>query len=161
MTAAETTCLRELTRAEGQRGLPAAVREMTQACHAFEQFSSGHIRQLGLTSSQFSVLLALSAGPAQSCKALCETTSISKGTLTGVIDRLVDKSLVCRGSSDEDRRSSSVCLTDEGRATFERVATRHFAYLQQAFAAFRAEELQTIEASFRRFRQLFNQPLST
>jgi MarR family 2-MHQ and catechol resistance regulon transcriptional repressor len=161
MTASDPICIQAPAPAESRRCLPAAVREMTQACHAFEQFSSGHIRRLGLTASQFSVLLALSSGPTKSCKALCAQTSISKGTLTGVIDRLVEKCLVRREDSGQDRRSSSVCLTDEGRATFERVATEHFAYLQKAFTAFRAEELETIEASFRRFRQLFNQPLST
>lgn len=158
---ANPTCNQAATSAGSRRCLPAAVREMTQAYHAFERFSSGHMRRLGLTSSQFSVLLALSCGPTKSCKALSEQTSITKGTLTGVVDRLVEKSLVRRGDSGQDRRSSSVCLTDEGRATFERVAGQHFAFVQRAFAAFQAEELETIEASFRRFRQLFNQPLST
>ena len=130
-----------------------------RAHQAFEQFSSAHIRQLGLTASQFSVLLALSSGPISSCKALCSQTSIAKGTLTGVVDRLVEKGLVQRGGSGRDRRSSSVCLTGEGRETFERIAREHFACLRQAFSAFQAQELETIEASFRRFRQLFNQPI--
>lgn len=146
--------------AAGSRCLPAVAREMTRAYHAFDQFSAGHIRRLGLTGPQFSVLLALSSGPTKSCKALCTQTAISKGSLTGVIDRLVEKGLVQRGDSAQDRRSSSVYLTDEGRVTFERVADQHFACLQQAFSAFTVDELQGIEASFRRFRQLFNQPLS-
>ena len=158
MTAAHPTCTHPAEHAGDRHGLPTAVREMTRAYQAFEQFSSAHIRRLGLTSSQFSVLLALSGGPMSSCKALCTQTSIAKGTLTGVIDRLVEKSLVRRGDSEADRRSSSVCLTDQGRAAFERIAEQHFAHLRQAFAAFQTEELESIEASFRRFRQLFNQP---
>jgi DNA-binding MarR family transcriptional regulator len=50
-----------------------------------------------------------------------------------------------------------VNLTDEGRATFERVAAKHFAHLQQAFEGVDREELANIEAGFRRFRQLINQ----
>lgn len=161
MNTANTTCNNAVRLSADRRSLPPAVREMTQAYHAFEQFSSRHIRQLGLTSAQFSVLLALSGGPTSSCKALCAQTSIAKGTLTGVIDRLVEKGLVQRGGGfEQDRRSSSVYLTDEGRATFERVADEHFACLQQAFAAFQSAELERIEASFRRFRQLFNLPIS-
>jgi len=161
MPAANHLCTQVTASPTNGRDLPTAVQEMTQAYHAFEQFSSRHIRQLGLTSAQFSVLLALSGGPTGSCKALCTRTSITKGSLTGVIDRLVEKGLVQRSGSVQDRRSSSVFLTDEGRATFERVADEHFACLQQAFAAFQVDELQRIEASFRRFRQLFNQPLSS
>jgi MarR family 2-MHQ and catechol resistance regulon transcriptional repressor len=160
MISVNLTCTQPVELPEVSRRLPSAVCEMTQAYHEFEQLSSRHIRRFGLTSAQFSVLLALSDGPTRSCKALCEQTAITKGTLTGVIDRLVEKRLVKRGDFAQDRRSSSVYLTDEGRATFERVADEHFACLQHAFAAFHADELKSIEASFRRFRQLFNQSLS-
>lgn len=160
MTDVNLTSTQPVAAPAGSRCLPVAVHEMTQAYHAFEQFSSRHIRRFGLTSAQFSVLLALSGGPTKTCKALCEQTAITKGSLTGVIDRLEEKHLVKRGDFAQDRRSSSVYLTDEGRATFERVADEHFACLQHAFAAFKADELKSIEASFRRFRQLFNQPLS-
>lgn len=155
MTPSNPACVQAATLPHSRR-LPAVVREMTQAYHDFEQFASRHIRHLGLTSAQFAVLLALAEGPTKSCKALCAQTSITKGSLTGVIDRLVEKGLVQRAGSAQDRRSSSVLLTDEGRATFARVADEHFACLRQAFAAFQADELDHIEASFRRFRQLFN-----
>lgn len=112
MKTANSTCLKTVTLSKNSRSLPAVVREMTQAYHAFEQFSSRHIRQLGLTRAQFSVLLALSDGPTKSCKALCAQTTITKGSLTGVIDRLVEKDLVLREDSEHDRRSSSVFLTD-------------------------------------------------
>lgn len=160
MTTPLTKCIETADQAGLSRRMPAAVCEMTQAYHAFELFSSRQLRQLGLTTAQFAVLLALSIGSNLTCKALGEQTCITKGSLTGIIDRLEEKGLVKRGTSLQDRRSSSVNLTDKGRVTFERVANKHFAYLQQAFAAFRADELDRIEASFRRFRQLFNQPLS-
>lgn len=160
MKAANPTCTHLATLPATSRSLPAAAREITQAYHAFEQFSSRHIRQLGLTSAQFSVLLALSGSPTISCKDLCAQTSITKGSLTGVVDRLVEKRMVQRADSTHDRRSSSVYLTDEGRAAFERVADEHFACLQHAFAAFRPDELESIAASLRRFRQLFNQSFS-
>ena len=136
--------------------LPSTVSEMTQAWHAFEQFATRHLREQGLTPAQFSVLSALSKDATLSCKALGEQASITKGSLTGVVDRLEEKGLARRESSLQDRRSSTVNLTDEGRATFERVANRHFAYLQQAFEGVDQAELADIEAGFRRIRQLFN-----
>lgn len=139
------------------RRLPATVEEMTQAWHAFEQFASRHLRKQGLTPAQFAVLTALSAGVTLSCKTLSEQTGITKGSLTGIIDRLEQNELVHRVTSREDRRSHLVTLTDEGRATFERVAGKHFAHLQQAFEGIDRNELADIEAGFRRFRQLINQ----
>lgn len=156
MNAPNPACIQAAALPDISRRIPALVLEMTQAYHDFEQYASRQLRQLGLTSAQFAVLLALSDGPTKSCKALCAQTAITKGSLTGIIDRLVEKGLVQRADSDKDRRSSSVLLTAEGRATFARVADEHFACLRQAFAAFQADELERIEASFRRFRQLFN-----
>lgn len=156
MTPADSTCIHAATLSASSHCLPPAMRAMTQAYHALEQFSSRHIRRLGLTSAQFSVLLALSAGPAVSCKALSAQTAITKGSLTGVLDRLTDKGWVRRGEGQQDRRSHSVLLTDEGRATFARVADQHFACLQRAFAAFPADELARMETSLCRFHELFN-----
>jgi len=127
---------------------------MMQTYRTFELFSSRHIRTLGLTASQFSVLFALATGPTTSCKALGELAFITKGTLTGIIDRLESKGLVQRRASIQDRRSSLIDLTDEGRVIFARASSSYFAYLQRAFLAIGAEELASIEASFRRFRQL-------
>ncbi len=136
--------------------LPPVVREMTLTYHAFELFASRHLRELGLTPAQFTVLMALAAGDTMSCKALGEEACITKGTLTGIVDRLEQKGWARRTASRQDRRSSVVTLTDEGRVIFERVASKHFAYLQQAFAAFDREELADFENRFRRFRQFFN-----
>jgi DNA-binding MarR family transcriptional regulator len=139
-------------------GVPPALRELTRTYQAFDCFASRHMRSQGLTPAQFSVMQALAAGPARSFKQLGEQTLITKGSLTGIVDRLEQKGLAQRTASTADRRSWLVDLTDEGRATFARVARNHFAFLQQALAAFDAADLANIEAGFRRFRQLFNQP---
>jgi len=158
MQAGSTIGISPCSMAAVANSLPAVVREMTQACRAFELFAARHLRSFGLTPAQFVVLLALAGQAEMSFKQLSAQTFITKGSLTGIIDRIGKKGLVLRVASQKDRRSSFVNLTEEGRATFTRVAGNHFAYLRLAFCAFNADELAGIEASFHRFRQLFNQP---
>lgn len=64
------------------------IRELVRAFQAFEQYSARHVRELGLTPPQFDVIATLGNTPGMSCKELSEKTLITKGTLTGVIDRL-------------------------------------------------------------------------
>lgn len=135
--------------------MPPVVRELARTYHAFECFASRHLRGQGLTPAQFSVLQALYAGPALSFKQLGEQTLITKGSLTGVVDRLEQKGLARRVASRQDRRSSLVDLTDDGRVIFARAAGNHFAFLRQALAACDRAELASIEMDFRRFRQCF------
>ena len=72
--------------------------ELVRAYQAFESYSAAHIRNLGLTAPQFDIIATLGNTSGMSFKDLGEKTLITKGTLTGVIDRLEDKALVDRKS---------------------------------------------------------------
>ena len=95
------------------------VRELVRSYQAFELVSARHIRQLGLTPPQFDIIATLGNTQGMNCKELGEKTLITKGTLTGVLDRLIDKGLICRSTPPEDRRSIFICLTDAGEALFD------------------------------------------
>jgi len=69
------------------------LRELVLAYQAFEHFSAPHIKSLGLTMTQFDVIATLGNQPAMTCKDLGEKTLVTKGTLTGVLERLEDKKL--------------------------------------------------------------------
>jgi DNA-binding MarR family transcriptional regulator len=87
----------------------------------FERFSGGSVRRCGLTHAQFDIIATLGNTEGMSYKELGERTLITKGTLTGVIERLEQKGLVARCRSGEDKRSFFVSLTAEGVAMFEQV----------------------------------------
>jgi DNA-binding MarR family transcriptional regulator len=76
-----------------------------------------------LTIPQFHTLLHLSHC-ASKCKMsdLARSTHQSAASLTGVVDRLLEKSLVARARPDGDRRQVMVVLTDDGRTLLERIA---------------------------------------
>ena len=132
------------------------LRELASAYQAFEIYSSAHIRSLGLTPPQFDIVATLGNTPGMPPKELGEKTLITKGTLTGVVDRLADKGLVRRIASPSDGRSQTVQLTRAGEKLFARVFPAHLEYMQHAFAQLPPEELAGITASMRRLREVFS-----
>ena len=90
------------------------LRELARCYQAFEAHSGAHVRALGLTPSQFDIVATLGNTPGMSFKELGEKTLITKGTLTGVVDRLEAQRLVRRSASAADGRSMIVSLTPAG-----------------------------------------------
>ena len=130
-----------------------ALRELASAYQAFEAYSAAHIRTLDLTPAQFDIIATLGNTPGMPFKELGEKTLITKGTLTGVVDRLTDKKLVQRVASPSDGRSQTVQLTPQGVALFERIFPDHLAHLQRAFTKLSPDELVNLEKSLRHLRE--------
>ena len=128
------------------------VRELARCYQAFEAYSSAHIRTLGLTPPQFDILATLGNTEGMTFKELGEKTLITKGTLTGVVDRLADKKLVRRVASPTDGRSQIVQLTAKGEALFAKVFPDHIAHVRGAFAALDAAALDEIRLAIARLR---------
>jgi MarR family transcriptional regulator, 2-MHQ and catechol-resistance regulon repressor len=132
------------------------LRELAGAYQAFEMYSSAHIRTLDLTPPQFDIIATLGNTSGMSPKELGEKTLITKGTLTGVVDRLTDKGLVRRIASSSDGRSQIVQLTPQGEELFARIFPAHLAYMERAFATLSPEELTGMTASLQGLRQAFS-----
>lgn len=76
---------------------------------------AGRLRVLGLSVPQFDVLSTLTEREGMSQRELAERLYVTKGNVSGLIDRLVEAGLVERHSIPEDRRSHALHLTDEGK----------------------------------------------
>ncbi len=133
------------------------VRELVRCYQAFESFSARHIRQLGLTPAQFDIVATLGNTEGMSFKELGERTLITKGTLTGVVDRLVAQGLVRRVASATDGRSQIAQLTPAGDALFQRIFPEHMDHLRSALGSIDNEELCRTESVLSRLRQLFQE----
>ena len=131
------------------------LRELAGAYQAFEMYSSAHIRTLDLTPPQFDIVATLGNTPGMSPKELGEKTLITKGTLTGVVDRLESKGLVRRMASTSDGRSQIVQLTPHGEELFARIFPAHLAYMERAFAPLPPDDLAGMTASLQRLREAF------
>ncbi|MCX7228957.1 MAG: MarR family transcriptional regulator [Burkholderiales bacterium] len=132
-----------------------SLRLLSETFQAFERLSGRHVRELGLTPAQFDVIATLGNTPGMSAKALGQRTLITKGTLTGVVDRLVDRGFVERVVVPEDRRSVFVRLTPAGDAEFTRVFGPHVAYCRRAFHDYVAQDFDALDAHLLRMRDGF------
>ncbi len=77
-------------------------------------------RALGLSLAQFDLLSNLSDGEGVSQQDLVEKLFVTKGNVSGLVDRLAAAGLVERRPLPGDRRSHALHLTTEGRAVTER-----------------------------------------
>ena len=130
--------------------------ELVRAYQAFESYSASHIRNLGLTAPQFDIIATLGNTDGMSFKDLGDKTLITKGTLTGVIDRLEDKALVRRVASPSDGRSQIVQLTKTGEKLFSRVFPAHLSHLDQVFGNFSQQDFDNTEAALKQLRVAFS-----
>lgn len=126
-----------------------ALRELVSCYQAFERYSAHHIQGLGLTPPQFDVVATLGNTVGMTFRELGERTLITKGTLTGVVDRLELKEIVTRKGSPDDGRSTLVSLTRKGEKVFDQAFPAHVEHLRGAFGKVCSKELSTLEQGLR------------
>jgi DNA-binding MarR family transcriptional regulator len=131
------------------------LRALARCFQTFERHSAAHIRGLGLTPSQFDIVATLGNTPGMTFRQLGDETLITKGTLTGVVDRLEERGLVRRVGSETDGRSTLVQLTARGEAEFERVFPAHVAHLRKPFATLSGADLVALERLLDRLHDAF------
>lgn len=141
--------------ASPQTSALATIRELVRAYQAFSSYSETFVRQHDLTPAQFDVIATLGNTEGLSMGEIGAQTLITKGTLTGVVDRLEHKGLVSRVVPPENRRSIMVQLTAEGQQVFAQVFPAHIADLHQHLECLEASELELLRVLLGRLRQVF------
>ena len=129
------------------------IRELARCYQAFQRASDANIRGMGLTPPQFDIVVTLGNTPGMSFKELGSRTLITKGTLTGVVDRLEARGLVERQASQTDGRSTRVRLTPEGERVFREVFEPHLAFLAPAFESLPECGRKELEKRLRQLRE--------
>lgn len=87
-------------------------------------YCNNRLKDLGITLSQSFVLLSLLEQDGSSVKAIASALQLDSPAVTGLVDRLAKQGLVSRREDPNDRRSTLVFLTQEGRKIAEEAAVR-------------------------------------
>jgi DNA-binding MarR family transcriptional regulator len=93
----------------------AATKTLITAAFLVTNGADRPYNKLGMSLSEVDVLAALARSEAGlNCSEIAETTLITKGGITGILDRLEARGFVQRLPSREDRRSIRIQLTEKG-----------------------------------------------
>ncbi|MBM4121066.1 MAG: MarR family transcriptional regulator [Nitrospira sp.] len=138
------------------------LRPLVEAYLAFWREDSRHIRSMRLTPSQFDVIATLGDTEGMTCSELSAATLVTKGTLTGVLDRLAAKGLIFRDAVAGDRRCIHIRLTDKGQALFRKTFAAHASFLRPRFErALTQKEAEQLQTLLLRIRDSFQKPQSS
>jgi MarR family 2-MHQ and catechol resistance regulon transcriptional repressor len=127
---------------------------LAECMQGFERFSGESVRRCGLTHAQFDIIATLGNTEGMSYKELGERTLITKGTMTGVIERLEQKGLVARCRSGEDKRSFYVSLTESGVAMFDQVFPPMVNEGKRLFSSWVEADYDALDAALGKLKQV-------
>jgi DNA-binding MarR family transcriptional regulator len=99
------------------------------------------LRAIGLSIPQFDVLSTLSEREGQSQRDLAERLYVTKGNVSGLVDRLVEAGFVERRAVAGDRRSHALFLTAAGRKAVENGLTVQAAFVGETLGQFDPADL--------------------
>lgn len=115
---------------------------------------AAELRELGLSIPQFDVLSTLSEWEGLTQQDLAARLYVTKGNVSGLIDRLVEAGLVERRAIPGDRRSHALHLTPAGADLAARGIAAQATYVSRTLGRLEAPDLQVLEDLVIKWREL-------
>jgi DNA-binding MarR family transcriptional regulator len=103
------------------------------------------LREIGLSIPQFDLLSTLTESEGLSQQELAQRLYVTKGNVSGLVDRMVEAGLVERRASPDDRRSNALHLTERGRRLAEAGIAAQTAYVTRTLGTLPAADLAELE----------------
>jgi len=103
------------------------------------------IAETGISDTDFRVLEALLHKGPLPVNTIGPKVHLTPGSISVAVDRLLEKGLVSRAESPDDRRVRVVALTKSGRDLIVPIFRKHSAEIAKVFADANSKELQILE----------------
>jgi DNA-binding MarR family transcriptional regulator len=103
------------------------------------------LEPFGLTGAQFAVLKNVADGTADTAADLCRTMHYDTGSMTRMLDRLEEKSVLRRERCTEDRRVVFLRITESGNELLPQLRTAAVRVLSHHLAGFSPAEVDAFK----------------
>lgn len=111
------------------------------------------LARFGLTAPQFDALVAISRlGPRALPKNIASSMLVTRGNVTGILNRLRVHGLVSVENHSEDRRARVASLTDAGRQALLQAQTAARRFIEAQMAPFDDAEIDRTRRTMERMR---------
>jgi MarR family 2-MHQ and catechol resistance regulon transcriptional repressor len=119
---------------------------LVKAFQAASKYLYAGLAETGIDDTDFRILEALlNKGPLP-VNTIGPKVHLTPGSISTAVDRLVERGLVGRVESPEDRRVRIVSLTPKGKRLIAPIFRKHAAEIRKVFADANAKELQILES---------------
>lgn len=136
---------------------PETVRVWLRFVRLQQRLSNGiaaELRALGLSIPQFDVLSTLTEREGITQGDLAQRLYVTKGNVSGLIDRLVEAGLVERRAIPGDRRSHALHLTDRGAKAAQAGIAAQRAFVARTLGRLPAEDVAELDRILRAWRDV-------
>ena len=124
-----------------------------KAFRAAAKYLYAGLEETGIDDTDFRILEALlNKGPLP-VNTIGPKVYLTPGSISVAVDRLVERGLVSRVESPEDRRVRIVSLTSKGKELIAPVFRRHAAEIRKIFANASPKELRALETILKKIGQ--------
>ncbi len=121
-----------------------------KAFRAAAKYLYAGLEETGIDDTDFRILEALlNKGPLP-VNTIGPKVNLTPGSISVAIDRLLDRSLVSRVESPEDRRVRIVSLTPKGKELIAPIFRKHAAEIRKVFADASPKELRALETALKK-----------
>jgi MarR family transcriptional regulator, 2-MHQ and catechol-resistance regulon repressor len=121
-----------------------------KAFQAAAKYLYAGLAETGIDDTDFRILEALlNKGPLP-VNTIGPKVHLTPGSISVAIDRLLQRGLVSRVESTEDRRVRIVSLTPKGKELIAPIFRKHAAEIRKVFADASAKELRTVETTLKK-----------
>jgi MarR family 2-MHQ and catechol resistance regulon transcriptional repressor len=118
---------------------------LVKAFQAASKYLYAGLQETGIDDTDFRILEALlNKGPLP-VNTIGPKVFLTPGSISVAVDRLVERGLVIRVESPEDRRVRIVSLTAKGKRLITSIFRKHAAEIGKVFADASPKELRTLE----------------
>ncbi|RCX16767.1 DNA-binding MarR family transcriptional regulator [Fontibacillus phaseoli] len=112
--------------------------------------SYGKLLDPDLTAQQYLILQILSKTEQRNSSELAQELDVTLPAVTNLTNKLVRKGYLERRTSDTDRRSVNLSLTEQGREVEKRLLTKYKELTRHLWSQFTERELDLLVASYQK-----------